>query len=66
MSPAGLENVTALFDAHLARGWHPGAHLLVIRRGQIVFERYAGLADPSRKRPVRPDTIWLLFSATKP
>ncbi len=66
MSAAGLEGVAALFDAHLARGWHPGAHLLVIRRGQIVFERYAGLADPSRRRPVRPDTIWLLFSATKP
>ncbi len=66
MSADGLQAVAALFDAHLAAGLHPGAHLLVIRRRQIVCERYAGLADPRRRRPVRPDTIWLLFSATKP
>lgn len=66
MSSAGLEAVAALFDAHLARGWHPGAHLLVIRNGQIVIDRFAGLADPGRGRPVQADTIWLLFSATKP
>ncbi len=66
MSTDGLQAVAALFDAHLAGGLHPGAHLLVIRRRQIVCDRYAGLADPRRRRPVQPDTIWLLFSATKP
>lgn len=66
MTASGLQAVERLFDAQLARGWHPGAHLLVIRRGQIVIDRFAGLADPRRGRPVQPDTIWLLFSATKP
>ena len=66
MTTGGVAAIERLFDEHDAHGWHPGAHLLVVRHGQIVVDRFVGLADPERQRPVTPDTLWLLFSATKP
>ncbi|MCO6449387.1 MAG: beta-lactamase family protein [Caldilineales bacterium] len=66
MSPGGIREIETIFDRHFAEGLHPGGHLLVVRNAQIVVDRMVGLADPASRRPVRPDTVWLLFSATKP
>ena len=45
---------------------HPGAALAVYRHGRLVLDLTAGLADTQRGHPVRPDTLFVLFSATKP
>ena len=64
---AGLERVATLFQEQLDEELHPGAALTVRRRGQVVLEAYGGTARPGeRGAPVTPETLFLVFSATKP
>src|SRR5581483_54219 len=67
MSKAGLDRA----DAHLKRryletGRFPGTQLVVYRRGAVVHSAVQGLADVERKVPVRDDTIFRIYSMTKP
>jgi CubicO group peptidase (beta-lactamase class C family) len=67
MSKAAFERL----DAHLKRryidaGRFPGAQLLVYRRGKIVHSAVQGFADLERKIPVKDDTIFRIYSMTKP
>ncbi|ABD88739.1 serine hydrolase domain-containing protein [Rhodopseudomonas palustris] len=67
MSAAALGRV----DDHLKRryldsGRFPGTQLLVYRRGQIVHNTVQGFADVERQTPVKPDTIFRIYSMTKP
>jgi CubicO group peptidase (beta-lactamase class C family) len=67
MSKAALDRI----DDHLKRryidtGRFPGAQLLVYRRGNIVHSAVQGFADLERKTPVRDDTIFRIYSMTKP
>lgn len=66
MDPEGLRTVGALFRRQLDEGLHPGASLAVYRRGRLVLELYGGLADRESSRPVTPETLFVLFSSTKP
>jgi CubicO group peptidase (beta-lactamase class C family) len=43
-----------------------GCQTLVARNGQIAYCRELGLADRERERPLRPDTIYRIYSMTKP
>src|ERR1700681_4917475 len=67
MSKAAFDRL----DAHLKRryidtGRFPGTQLVVYRRGQIVHSAVQGFADMERKAPVRDDTIFRIYSMTKP
>jgi len=42
-----------------------GGAVLVARRGELVYERYYGLADREQKRPVNRDTYFRAASVTK-
>jgi CubicO group peptidase (beta-lactamase class C family) len=57
-------------DAHFARyvddGRLPGYQVLVARRGEIAHLSSAGQADIEAGRPVAPDTLWRIYSMTKP
>jgi CubicO group peptidase (beta-lactamase class C family) len=58
-------------DDHLKRvyidsGRFPGTQMLVYRRGQIVHSAVQGFADVERKLPVKDDTIFRIYSMTKP
>jgi CubicO group peptidase (beta-lactamase class C family) len=58
-------------DAHLKRryvdaGRFPGTRLLVYRRGKVVHSAVQGLADVERKAPMQDDTIFRIYSMTKP
>jgi CubicO group peptidase (beta-lactamase class C family) len=58
-------------EDHLKRnyvdaGRFPGAQLLVYRRGKIVHSTVQGFADLERKAPVKDDTIFRIYSMTKP
>jgi CubicO group peptidase (beta-lactamase class C family) len=44
----------------------PGAALAVYHHGRLVLDLAAGLADTQRGEPVRPETLFLLFSCSKP
>jgi CubicO group peptidase (beta-lactamase class C family) len=58
-------------EDHLKRryidaGRFPGTQLLVYRRGKIVHSAVQGFADFERKAPVKDDTIFRIYSMTKP
>ena len=67
MSKAALDRI----DDHLKRryidaGRFPGTQLVVCRRGSIVHSSVQGLADLERKMPMKDDTIFRIYSMTKP
>ncbi|MBR0694430.1 serine hydrolase [Bradyrhizobium lablabi] len=67
MSTAALNRL----EAHLKRryidsGRFPGTQVLIYRRGKIVHSAVQGFADLGRKVPVRDDTIFRIYSMTKP
>jgi CubicO group peptidase (beta-lactamase class C family) len=67
MSKAGLERVDAhLKNRYVDAGRYPGTHLLIYRRGKVVHSAVQGYADVERKVPVRDDTIFRIYSMTKP
>src|ERR1700710_1757232 len=47
-------------------GRFPGTQLLVYRRGNVVHSAVQGFADLERKAPVKDDTIFRIYSMTKP
>jgi CubicO group peptidase (beta-lactamase class C family) len=57
-------------DDHLARyvddGKLAGWQLLVTRRGRVVHAGTGGLRDVEAGLPVEPDTLWRIYSMTKP
>jgi CubicO group peptidase (beta-lactamase class C family) len=73
-SPESAGMSKAAFDRlenHLKRryidaGRFPGTHLLVYRRGKIVHSAVQGFADVERKAPIQDDTIFRIYSMTKP
>jgi CubicO group peptidase (beta-lactamase class C family) len=61
----------ARIDEHLrSRYVHPGkiagCQVVVARGGRLAHAAAIGLADRDRGVPVRPDTIWRIYSMTKP
>jgi CubicO group peptidase (beta-lactamase class C family) len=67
MSKPALDRI----EDHLKRryidaGRFPGTQLLVYRRGSIVHSAVQGFADLERKAPVKDDTIFRIYSMTKP
>ena len=66
MNPQGLARVQELFHQQLNQGLHPGAALAVYRHGQLVLDLFGGMADRETQKPVSHDTMFILFSSTKP
>jgi len=67
MSKPALDRIDAhLKSRYLDSGRFPCAQLLVYRRGKVVHSSAQGLADVERKVPVKDDTIFRIYSMTKP
>ena len=47
-------------------GQLPGVQVLVWRRGDLSYFRWAGLRDIERGLPIEQDTIFRIYSMTKP
>jgi CubicO group peptidase (beta-lactamase class C family) len=67
MSKAGFDRL----EHHLKRryidaGRLPGTQVVVYRRGKVVHSAVQGFADVERKAPVKDDTIYRIYSMTKP
>jgi len=67
MSKAALDRV----EEHIKRryidsGRFPGTQLLVYRRGKIVHSVVQGFSDLERNAPMKDDTIFRIYSMTKP
>jgi CubicO group peptidase (beta-lactamase class C family) len=66
-SPARLDTLDAFVQRrYVEAGRFPGALTLLWRRGRIAHLRALGLADVERRTPVREDTIFRIYSMTKP
>ena len=67
MSKAALDRVEAhLKHRYIDAGRFPGTQMLVYRRGKIVHSALQGFADVERKTPMKDDTIFRIYSMTKP
>ena len=67
MSKAAFDRLEAhLKHRYIDAGRFPGTQLLVYRRGKIVHSAVQGFADVERKAPVKDDTIFRIYSMTKP
>ena len=66
MSSARLQRVTDGFKAEVAAGRLPGYVIAVARRGQIVYHEAAGAQDVTTKVPMQKDSIFRIYSMTKP
>src|SRR5688572_18989618 len=66
MDPAVLDALVAEFEKTVEKGelFH-GAQLAVYRRGVRVLETGGGLARVRTRVPVSPETLFVMFSATK-
>lgn len=66
LSSAGLDRVDAALLDHIERGAIAGAVTLVARHGRIVRVRALGHKDLASAEPMHDDTIFRIFSMTKP
>ena len=66
MDPRRLDELEQLFRGQIESGLHPGAGLAVYRYGKPVLDIHGGVADSSTRKTVGADTMFALFSSTKP
>ena len=61
-----LERVTALFKADTEAKRVPGAVVMIARNGRVVYQEAFGQLDPATGAPMRIDSIFRIYSMTKP
>ena len=66
LSSAQLARLEAVTQRHVETGLVPGAVMLVARRGKIAWTRTLGFRDRAAKDPMKPDSIFRIYSMTKP
>src|SRR6202162_1291673 len=67
MSKAAFDRIEHhLKNRYIDAGRFPGSQLLVYRRGKVVHHAVQGFADIERKMAVKDDTIFRIYSMTKP
>jgi CubicO group peptidase (beta-lactamase class C family) len=67
MSQAALDRLeNHLKQRYIDAGRFPGTQLLIYRRGKVVHSTSQGFADLERQVPVKDDTIFRIYSMTKP
>jgi len=61
-----LSRLTENLEKALQENETPGAVALILRDGQLVYERAFGHRTPARKNAMTTDTIFRIYSMTKP
>jgi CubicO group peptidase (beta-lactamase class C family) len=62
----GLDRIGAWMRGYVERGELPGASVLLARDGEILFADACGLRDVEAGHPVERDTVFRIYSMTKP
>jgi CubicO group peptidase (beta-lactamase class C family) len=65
-NPQKLARIGDYFRDQIANGKIPGAVLLIEQHGKPVYHELFGVQDVVSKKPMSDDTIFRLFSMTKP
>ncbi|MDB5575157.1 MAG: hypothetical protein JWR80_333 [Bradyrhizobium sp.] len=66
LSSSQLARIEAVTQKHIEAGVVPGAVMLVARRGKIAWYKTMGFRDRGANDPMRPDSIFRIYSMTKP
>ena len=66
LSSSQLARIEAVTQKYVESGTVPGAVMLVARRGKIAWYKTMGFRDRAAKEPMRPDSIFRIYSMTKP
>jgi CubicO group peptidase (beta-lactamase class C family) len=65
-NPQKLAKIGEFFKNEVATGKIPGAILLIEQHGKPVYHEFFGVRDPATKQPMTDDTIFRIFSMSKP
>ena len=66
LSSERLGRIGDLIKADIAAGAMPGAVLLVARHGKVAYLQSFGRRDPATEAEMTPDTIFRIYSMSKP
>ena len=66
LSPSRLQRASDAFKRDIDKGTIPGVTILVARRGQIGWFDALGRQNPAATAPMARDTLFRIFSMTKP
>jgi len=65
-SSAGLARLDAYLNHEIAGQKIPGAILMIQREGKTVYFKSLGVRDPGTKAPMTPDSLFRIYSMSKP
>jgi len=66
VSAERLTRLTTVFKKEIEDKKLPGAVMMIARKGKLVYATALGVRDPQGADPMRPDTIFRIYSMTKP
>jgi CubicO group peptidase (beta-lactamase class C family) len=66
LSSGRLARIRPAVEKHISDVKVAGAVTLVARQGQVVHHECVGLMDREHNKPMQPDTIFRIYSMTKP
>jgi CubicO group peptidase (beta-lactamase class C family) len=61
-----LQHLETYIKADVAKGLIPGAIITVVRKGKVAYQKSLGVRDVATKEPMTLDTIFRIYSMTKP
>ncbi len=64
-----IDRLTRLSDAmqaHVDAGEMPGALMIIASQGEVIYRESVGFRDLESQKPVTPDTVYRIYSMTKP
>src|SRR3954454_8965070 len=66
LSPAGLARIDAYIKNEITTEKIPGALMMIERHGKLGYYANFGVRDPATKAPMSDDTIFRIYSMSKP
>ncbi len=66
LSAERLARIAPVMERFIRDGRFPGVSVTVARNGRVAYQQEFGFADVERKTPLRKDTIYRVFSMSKP
>jgi len=66
LSAARLDVLTDRLQADIDAGRIPGAVMLIARKGEVAYQAALGIQDPATGTPMALDSIFRIYSMTKP
>jgi CubicO group peptidase (beta-lactamase class C family) len=66
LSSARLQNIRKVLQGEVDKGNIPGAVVMINRKGKLVYSEAIGFQNAATKKPMTKDSIFRIYSMTKP